>query len=33
MIKGFNEYFKNKGIKFYVDKIEGENELDSLAFI
>ena len=33
MIKRFNEDFKNKGIKFYVNKMEGENELDSLVFI
>ena len=33
MIKGFNEDFKNKGIKFFINKIEGENDLDSLKFI
>ena len=33
VIKGFSEDFKNKGIKFYVNKVEGENELDSLIFI
>ena len=33
MIKGFNEDFKNKGVKFFINKIEGENDLDSLKFI
>ena len=33
MIKGFNEDFKNKGIKFFVSKIEGENDTDCLKFI
>ena len=33
MIKGFNEDFKNKGIKFIVSKIEGENDTDCLKFI
>ena len=33
MIKGFNEDFKNKGVKFFINKFEGENDLDSLKFI
>ena len=33
LIKGYNEDFKNKGIKFYVDKIEGENDNEILKFI
>ena len=33
IIKGFNEDFKNKGIKFFIDKIEGEKDIDSLQFV
>ena len=33
MIKGLNEEFKNKGVKFFANKIEGQNELDSLKFV
>ena len=33
IIKAANEDFKNKGIKFFVNKFEGEKELDSLKFI
>ena len=33
MIKGLNEDFKNKGVKFFASKIEGQNELDSLKFV
>ena len=33
MIKGLNEEFKNKGVKFFANKIEGINELDSLKFV
>ena len=33
MIKGYNEDFKNKGLKFFINKIEGENDIDSLKFI
>ena len=32
MIKGLNEEFKNKGVKFFTNKIEGFNELDCLKF-
>lgn len=33
MIKGLNEEFKNKGVKFFTSKIEGVTELDSLKFV
>ena len=33
LIKGFNEDFKNKGVKFFVDKIEGENDSEILKFV
>ena len=33
MIKGLNEEFKNKGVKFFVSKVEGENDIDSLKYI
>ena len=33
LIKGFNEDFKNKGVKFFINKFKGENDLDSLKFI
>ena len=33
MIKGLNEDFKNKGVKFFASKIEGQNELYSLKFV
>ena len=33
IIKGFNEDFKNKGVKFFIDKIEGEKNIDSLQFV
>ena len=32
LIKGYNEDFKNKGVKFFVNKIEGENENEILKF-
>ena len=33
MIKGLNEEFKNKGVKFFVSKVEGESDIDSLKYI
>ena len=33
LIKGYNEDFKNKGVKFFVNKIEGEKENEILKFI
>ena len=33
MIKNFNEEFKNKGIKFFLDKIEGEKNIENIETI
>ena len=33
IIKQLNEELKNKNIKFFVDKMNGENDMDSLKFI
>ena len=33
MIKGYKDDFKNKGIKFFVSKMEGENDIECLKFI
>ena len=33
IIKGLNEELKKKEVKFFVDKLEGENDIDSLKFI
>ena len=33
LIKGLNEEFKNKNIKFFVNKLDGEKDIDSLKFI
>ena len=33
IIKGLNEEFKNNNIKFYVNKLDGEKDIDSLKFI
>ena len=33
IIKNFNEEFKNKGIKFFLDKIEGEKNIENIETI